>query len=134
MYKLLLLILFSLLIFSCSDKVKKKSIIIEKSLDLQVQEAYKEGLKALEENDALFAARKFNEVEILYPQSEFAPKSLLMAAYSYYSDDYYEDCIEELERFLRVYPKRKNQDYAYYLLGISYYEQIVDEKKIYFQF
>ena len=129
MYKLLLLFLFSLLIFSCSDKVKKKSIIIEKSLDLQVQEAYKEGLKALEENDALFAARKFNEVEILYPQSEFAPKSLLMAAYSYYSDDYYEDCIEELERFLRVYPKRKNQDYAYYLLGISYYEQIVDEKK-----
>ena len=129
MKRLLFLLLISLLLFSCSDGVKKKSVVIEKSLDLQVYEAYQEGLKALENKDVLFAARKFNEVEILYPQSELAPKSLLMAAYSYYIDDYYEDCIEELERFLRVYPKDKNQDYAYYLLGISYYEQIVDEKK-----
>ena len=52
-----------------------------------------------------------------------------MAAYSYYVDDYYEDCIAELDRFLRIYPKDKNLDYAYYLLAISYYEQIVDEKK-----
>lgn len=129
MYKLLFLFLLSLILISCSEKVKKESIVKEKSLDLQVREAYVEGLKALENKEVLFAARKFNEVEILYPQSDFAPKSLLMAAYSYYVDDYYEDCIAELDRFLRIYPKDKNLDYAYYLLAISYYEQIVDEKK-----
>ena len=52
-----------------------------------------------------------------------------MAAYSYYKQDYYGDAIAELERFLKVYPNHKNLYYAYYLLGISYYEQIVDEKK-----
>ena len=77
----------------------------------------------------MFAARKFNEVEILYPQSDLAPKSALMAAYSYYIQDYYEDCIMELDRFLKIYPKNKNLDYAYYMLGVAYYEQIVDEKK-----
>ena len=124
------LLFFVLILFvSCSKGVEKKSVIKQKSLDLQVREAYLEGLKALENKDVLFAARKFNEVELLYPQSDFAPKSLLMSAYSYYIDDYYEDCIAELERFLRIYPKDKNLDYAYYLLAISYYEQIVDEKK-----
>ena len=129
MYKLLFLFFLSLILISCSETVKKESIVKEKSLDLQIREAYVEGLKALENKEVLFAARKFNEVEILYPQSDFASKSLLMAAYSYYVDDYYEDCIAELDRFLRIYPKDKNLDYAYYLLAISYYEQIVDEKK-----
>ena len=114
---------------SCSNDIKKNSIITEKSLDLQVQEAYLEGMKALEEGDALFAARKVNEVEILFPQSDFAPKSSLMAAYSYYTQDYYEDCIAELERFLKVYSKNKNIDYAYYLLAMSHYQKIIDEKK-----
>ena len=129
MNKYFLLFFVLILFVSCSKNVEKKSVIKQKSLDLQVREAYLEGLKALENKDVIFAARKFNEVELLYPQSEFAPKSLLMSAYSYYIDDYYEDCISELERFLRVYPKNKNLDYAYYLLAISYYEQIVDEKK-----
>ena len=69
---------------SCSKKKLKKSVIKEKSLDLQVLEAYKEGMKSLEKGDVLFAAKKFNEAEILFPQSEWAPKSALMAAYSYY--------------------------------------------------
>ena len=83
----------------------------------------------MENGDPLYAAKKFNEAEILFPQSEWAPKSALMAAYTYYSNDYLNDAIAELDRFLKVYPKYKNLDYVYYLLGISYYEQIVDEKK-----
>ena len=118
-----------LLLVACSKKEIKKTIINEKSLDLQVLEAYKEGKKSLEEGDVLFAAKKFNEAEILFPQSMWAPKSALMAAFSYYSQDYYSDAIAELERFIRVYPNHENLDYAYYLLAISYYEQIVDEKK-----
>ena len=77
----------------------------------------------------LYAAKKFNEAEILFPQSVWAPKSALMAAYAYYKNDYYIDAVSELERFIRVYPKNQNLDYVYYLLAVCYYEQIVDEKK-----
>ena len=125
----LFIILFTILV-SCTKKEEfKKSVINEKSLDLQVLEAYKEGMKNLKSGDVLYAAKKFNEAEILFPQSEWASKSALMAAYSYYTQDYYGDTIAELERFIRVYPLSKNLDYAFYLLGVSYYEQIVDEKK-----
>ena len=124
----LFIALFAILI-SCSKEEIKESIIKEKSLDLQVLEAYQEGVKNLETGDVLYAAKKFNEAETLFPQSEWAPKSALMAAYAYYTQDYYSDTIAELERFIRVYPLSKNLDYVYYLLGISYYEQIVDEKK-----
>lgn len=114
---------------SCSKEEIKKSVILEKSLELQVLEAYQEGMKALEEGDVLFAAKKFNQAEILFPQSEWAPKSSLMASYAYYVQDYYSDAISELKRFIKVYPKNKNIDYAYYLLAVCYYEQIVDETK-----
>ena len=123
------LIIIFLFLFSCSKEVVTKSTIDEKNLNLQVKRAYQEGLQSLDKGDVLFAAKKFNEVEILFPQSEWAPKAALMAAYSYYTQDYYGDVIAELDRFIRVYPQHKNLDYAYYLLAVSYYEQIVDEKK-----
>ena len=124
-----LTILLFFLIISCSKEEVKISIIQEDDLNLQVIEAYEEGLESLKEGDVLYAAKKFNEAEMLFPQSESAPKSALMAAYAYYIQDYYGDSIAELIRFLKVYPKDKNLDYAYYLLGICYFEQIVDEKK-----
>ena len=129
MNKFFLFIAFFAILISCSKEEIKESIIKEKSLDLQVLEAYQEGVKSLETGDVLYAAKKFNEAETLFPQSEWAPKSALMAAYAYYTQDYYSDTVAELERFIRVYPLSKNLDYVYYLLGISYYEQIVDEKK-----
>ena len=128
-FKTLFLIVLLILCISCAKEIKKESVLKEKSLDLQVLEAYQGGLQSLEEGDVLFAAKKFNEAEILFPQSQWAPKSALMAAYAYYSQDYYGDAIAELNRFIKVYPLHKNIDYAYYLLGVSYYEQIVDEKK-----
>ena len=118
-----------LLFFSCAKEEVKESIIKEKSLNLQVFEAYKEGRESLEGGDVLYAAKKFNEAEKLFPQSEWAPKSALMAAYSYYAQDYYADANAELERFIKIYPYHQNLDYAYYLMAIVYYEQIVDEKK-----
>ena len=129
MNKFSLLLIIYFFCISCSQDTNNKSVINEKSLDLQVLEAYQDGMNELENGDALFAAKKFNEAEILFPQSKWAPKAALMAAYSYYSQDYYGDAIAELERFLRVYPKHKNLDYAYYLLALSHYEQIIDEKK-----
>jgi len=131
MLKLKILIYFVILVLfnSCSKDLSNKSIIEEKSLELQVQEAYKEGMEALNSGDVLYAAKKFNEAEILFPQAKSAPQSALMAAYSYYTQDYYGDAIAELERFLKVYPTHKDLKYVYYLLAICYYEQIVDEKK-----
>ena len=125
----IILILIFIFTLACSKKEKQISVIKEKDLNSQLYEAYSEGMEAFEKGDVLFAAKKFNEAEILYPQSEWAPKSSLMAAYSYYVQDYYADAIAELERFIKVYSSHKNLDYAYYLLAICYYEQIVDEKK-----
>ena len=124
-----ILFLIALLFLSCSKKEVKKSIINEVNLESQMIEAYKNGLEELEAGDALYAAKKFNEAEILFPQSEYAPKSALMAAYAYYTQNYYGDAIAELTRFLRVYPNHEDIVYAEYLLGLCYYEQIVDEKK-----
>ena len=121
--------LILLLIISCSKKIPEKKITVEKEMQLQMIEAYNEGLKELERGDVLFAAKKFNEAEILFPQSDYAPRAALMAAYSYYTQDYYGDAIAELERFIRVYPNHPRNDYAEYLLGLCFYEQIVDEKK-----
>ncbi len=126
---LISIFLIILLCNACSKKTLNKSVINEKSLDLQVLEAYEEGIESLESGDVLFAAKKFNEVEVLFPQSQWAPKSAIMAAYSYYTQDYYGDAIAELERFKKIYPLHRNIDYANYLLAICFYEQIVDEKK-----
>ena len=126
--KFFLILFVSLLIFSCS-KDKKFSLINEKTVKDQMVEAFKEGYEELEKGDVLYAAKKFNEAELLYPQSEWAPKSALMAAYAYYSQDYYYDAEYELERFIKLYPNEDSIPYAHYLLGMVHYERIVDEKK-----
>ncbi len=124
-----LFIIFFIFLNSCSKEENKISIIKEDDIQIQMIEAYKEGIKALKESDVLYAAKKFNEAEILFPQSIWAPKSVLMAAYSYYSQDYYYDAIFELERFIKTYPQDKRLSYAHFLLAMCYYEKIVDEKK-----
>tara|TARA_B100000767_G_scaffold274352_1_gene307055 strand:- start:741 stop:1571 length:831 start_codon:yes stop_codon:yes gene_type:complete len=129
MKNLTFLILFTILISSCSQKQTQVTKVEGSSLEQQMIEAYNAGVKALEEGDALFATKKFNEAELIYPQSEWAPRSSLMSAYSYWSQGYYSNSIEELKRFVKVYPKNKKIDYAYYLLAINYYDSIVDEKK-----
>ena len=111
MSKFLKFILIITLIFinNCSNNSEKKVLVIEeKNLDLQMIDSYKEGLKLLEEKFPLEAAKKFNEAELLYPQSKWAPRSSLMSAYSYYYGSYYEDSIEELKRFIKIYPRPKS--------------------------
>ena len=125
----IIILFFSLFLTSCSKEEITTEVIQEKEIGLQMIDAYEEGLAALEDKDGLTAAKKFSEAELLFPQSKWAPRASLMAAYSYYSYDYYPDAIYELERFLKTYPDHPSTDYAYYLLGISYYDQIVDETK-----
>ena len=123
-----IIILLILIVSGCS-KEKNPLIIKEKDLELQMIDSYRDGIENLEKGDGLTAAKKFNEAELLYPQSSWAAKSALMAAYSYYSSAYYRDSINELEMFIKKYPSNKRLDYAHFLLAMSYYQSIVDEKK-----
>ena len=123
--------LLIILIFqsACSKKEERISVIEEKGLELQMIEAYNKGMEELDRNDVIYAARKFNEAESLYPQSIWAPRAALMAAYAYYSQQYYSDTIFELEKFLDKYKNHPRRDYAHYLLALCHYNQIVDEKR-----
>ena len=67
-------------------------------MEIQMKNAYKEALAAYEKEDYLTAADKFNEAEMLFPQSEWAPKSSLNAAYSYYVDEYYNVSIRKIHK------------------------------------
>ena len=129
LYKILIFLIF-LNLTSCTKKKDEKiSIVKEKSLEMQMIDAYNEGLEELENNDVIYAAKKFNEAELIYPQSIWAPRAALMAAYSYFSQLYYNDTIVELEKFLQKYERHPRRDYAYYLLALSHYNLIVDETK-----
>ena len=127
--KTILILITFIFICSCGDKTKKISEIVEVDMEMQMSNAYKEGYFELQRGDVLLAAKKFNESELLYPQSSWAAKSAIMAAYSYYSQNYYGDAVFELERYLTTYPNHKDKAYAHFLLGMTFYEQIVDEKK-----
>jgi len=122
------IILFFLTLVSCSKKIEVEQIK-EVSVDLQMIEAYEEGMKQLNLGQSLIAVKKFNEAELLFPQSKWAPRSALMSAYAYYDYSFYNDAIDEVNRFLKTYPNSKRKDYAHYLKAMSFYNQIVDEKK-----
>ena len=114
---------------SCSVKKEKITILENKDLQSQMMDLYAEGYEAFLDQDTLFAAKKFNEAELIFPQSEWAPIAALMTAYVYYSDDYYSDAIYHLERYLKLYPSHKDIDYGHYLLGMCFYENIIDEAR-----
>ena len=97
-----LIILLSIFILNgCSKNDKEISLIKEINQEDEMIQAYKEGVKALDENDAFFAAKKFLEAELLFPQSAWASKSVLMASYSYYLQNYYSEALSNLSRYLK---------------------------------
>jgi len=127
--KIIIAVLF-LVLSSCSkNKEISENYIENKDLETEMIKTYNQALEALKSGDAFYASKKFNEVEILFPQSEWAPKASLMSAYSYWAQQYYSNSIDELERFIKLYSNNQNLDYAYYLLAMCYYDSIVDEKK-----
>ncbi len=126
-FKILLICIFVLQV-SCS-KEKKISVINSTDIKQQMIELYEEGYKELLDGDALYAAEKFKDAELIFPQSDWAPMASLMAAYSYYSQDYYFDAVSQIESYLKIYPNHINRDYAQFILAMCYYENIVDEKR-----
>ena len=130
MKKLFYILLLSLSIFLTScNKEKKISVINEDDINLQMISLYKEGYEELLNGDILYAANKFNDAESIFPQSEWAPMASLMAAYAYYSQDYYFEAIDQIENYMKKYPNHINIDYAHFILAMCYYENIVDEKR-----
>ena len=128
---LLIFFIFGFLFLNnCSKNEKIEILEIEEAqIEGQMIKAYQEGMDAFKNQLYVEAAEKFNEAEILFPQSEWAPRSALMAAYAYYYDDYNNRAISELINFFNKYPNDPNTPYAHYLLAMSYYNKIIDEKK-----
>ena len=127
---IIFLFIYIIFIVSCSkDKSKVDQVLLEQDIEAEMILAYKEGMKQLEKGDALYASRKFDEAEILFPQSIWAAKASLMSAYALYSQNYYDDAIFNLERHIKNYPKDKDLVYAHYLIAICYFEQLYDERK-----
>ncbi len=127
--KLSLLFLLLITIISCSKENTEIKNIKKVSQELEMISAYNEGFEKLKINDTYNAAQKFLEAELLFPQSVWAPKSALMASYSFYLQNYYSEALSNLNRYIKTYPKDKDLPYAHYLIGICYYEMIEDEKR-----
>ena len=81
--KIILFFLFLIFLISCTKEQPISQNIKKKTQELEMIEAYKDGLEKLNKNDTYNAAQKFLEAELLFPQSSWAPKSALMASYSY---------------------------------------------------
>ena len=128
-FKIILIIFSLIFLYSCSKKTENIKVIKETDQKMEMISAYENGMDLFEIGDYFASSKKFLEAEILFPQSEWAPKSVLMASYSYYMQSYYTLAIENIKRYFKTYPNDKNKAYAHYLLAICYYETIEGEKK-----
>ena len=128
-YKITIILITLMFITACSKDTQNVQLIKETNQKEEMISNYKAGVDLLDVGDYFAASKKFLEAEILFPQSMWAPKSVLMASYSYYLQGYYTLSIENIKRYLKIYPKDKNKPYAHYLLAMNYYETIEGEKK-----
>jgi len=98
----------------------------EPYVERPVEELYNHALDLLEDDEPERAARAFEEVERQHPYSQWATRAQLMSAYAFYKADAYDEAVAAAERFINLHPGNDGVAYAYYLIGISYYERISD--------
>jgi outer membrane protein assembly factor BamD len=98
----------------------------EDYVERPVGELYNEALDLMGEGDYQQAARSFEEVERQHPYSEWATRAQLMSAYAFYEANQYDEAVAAAQRFIDLHPGHKDVPYAFYLIGISHYEQISD--------
>jgi outer membrane protein assembly factor BamD len=111
------------------QKGKALSPDMSKPDDQQVAGLYNDGLSRLNNGSYSAAAKKFAEVERLHPYSKWATKALLMQSFAFYQDNLYSDSINASQRFISLHPGHVDTPYAYYLVGLSQYEQIADVQR-----
>lgn len=111
----------ALALVGCSDDDDEPEYV-----ERPVEELYNTAMDALEARDWPVAVENFEEVDRQHPYSVWATKAQLMAAYSNYMRDRYDEAVIGLERFIELHPGNEDTPYAYYLIGLSYYEQISD--------
>ena len=121
----IILVSILFLLLSCSNKNE----IYQPSSKINPYELYKTAYEAFEKNDFFFANKKFTEAELNFEIEELAAKSSIMASFSLYGINFYDEALENLERFIKTYPADKNIIYAHYLIAIIHYERISDEKR-----
>ena len=126
-HKFIYFFLILFLVFSCTKKEPVANKIPsdkEKALEI-----YKEAVAAMDEGDYFYASKKFSESETILSSIELSSKASLMSSYCFYLINFYDEAIENLEKFIKKYPADKNIPYAHYLITISLYERILDEEK-----
>ena len=119
-----LLVIF--LITSCSKKEPELNIPADKGKSFEI---YKEAVEAMNKGDFFYASKKFSEAEGILPRIDFSAKASLMSSYCLYLINFYPEATANLERYIKQYPADKNIAYGHYLIAISLYEQILDERK-----
>ncbi|MBE9554190.1 MAG: outer membrane protein assembly factor BamD [Proteobacteria bacterium] len=93
-------------------------------IERPVEGIYNEAMNYMEAGKYTSAAKTFDEVERQHPYSKWATKAQVMSGYAYYMNGDYDDAIVALDRFIDLHPGHKDAAYAWYLKGLSYYEQI----------
>ncbi len=126
MKKYFISFLVFLFLLSCSKQEEISTAPVSKEDSFVI---FQEAIDAMNSNDLNYAAKKFQEAELILPNIEYASRASLLASYCYYSISFYEASQDNLDRFIAKYPADKNIAYAYYLSAIISYEQILDEKK-----
>ena len=124
--KLIYSFLIIFLITSCSKDEPELNIPADKERSIEI---YKEAVEAMNKGDFFYASKKFSEAEPIMSQLEFSAKASLMSSYCLYLINFYPEATANLQRFINQYPADKNIPYAHYLIAVSLYEQILDEKK-----
>lgn len=94
-----------------------------------VESLYTEAKSRLDRGNTKLAAALFDEVERQHPYSPWARRAQLMSAFSYYVAQDYNKAIQSAQRFLSIHPGNRDAPYAYYLIALSYYEQISDVQR-----
>ena len=126
LFRIILISALAISLYSCS---KKDEIIYEPQKKISPYKLYEEAMGAFNKNDFLFASKKFNEAELNFGNIDNAAKSAIMSAYSLYSINFYDEALNSLDNYLKIYPADKNVIYAHYLIAVIYFEQLSDEKK-----
>ena len=127
--KFLMVMAAVMMVSACSSTKKageESAEVVEISETESAKALYDEANEKLDKKNYRGAIQTFQEVERQYPYSKWATKAQMLAAYSAYQEDSYDEAILALERFVELHPGNEDVDYAYYLRSLAYYEQISD--------